>query len=215
MIEDTFHLPTNAARVMEYIQDIGRKIEAQGGFFWPDDRLLRASGIFVRPQYRMKAVPEVTHDAGAVVLTWLYGLYEDFRQLSPCIVWRITDTKGGVRVDASCTIEDIRRAFYQMISTTQAGVALALPEKAESPTPSPEAGPKVPVSGTSEGEALPIPEGKTKYSPEDWDKIFRATSGAGRRPDYAGIAQRTGKSAGYIKRKYNEWRSIEGNETIP
>lgn len=63
--------------------------------------------------------------------------------------------------------------------------------------------------------ALPIPEDKTKYSPEDWAKIFRATSGEGRRPDFFEIAKLTGRTYKTVKNAHSEWRDREGDELSP
>ena len=61
-----------------------------------------------------------------------------------------------------------------------------------------------------EKEELPIPEGKTKYSQEDWDKIFQATSGAGPRPDYFEIAKLTSRAYRTVKKGYGKWKDRKG-----
>jgi len=64
-----------------------------------------------------------------------------------------------------------------------------------------------------EKEKLPIPEGKTKYSQENWDEIFQATSGAGAQPDYYEIAKSTDRAYRTVKNEYSKWKNRKENET--
>ena len=128
MISDTFDLSVDAVQLVDYIKAYGRRKEAAGGIEWPDwsdGPDWNDSGFRL---CRMAAVPEVTQDAGAVVLTWFYGPSENFRRVASCVVWQITGVANGVRVEASCTVEDLRRAFYQMIEITSRDTGL-LPVK--------------------------------------------------------------------------------------
>ena len=76
--------------------------------------------------------------------------------------------------------------------------------------------PASPTGKTQTGAgALPIPEGKTKYSPEDWAKIFRATSGEGWRPDFFEIAKLTGKTYATVKNEHSKWINRQSDELSP
>lgn len=225
-----FELEVEAEVLAALMTRLGREVEANGGEYHLEGR------GFTTLLWRVNAIPEITTEGEAVILTWRCGYGDESNGMypqmdTPCIRWKITPAFLGIRVKAFCVMARFKPFFYDSINFAE-DMATQAQEKEnrrleglaedwwaavgdDIPADGEQAQQPGPEGQTSQGDELPIPEGKTRYTPADWAAIFRWASKPGTRPDYYEIARLTGKTYRTVKKEYSKWRDSEGDEMSP